>query len=276
MQLKFRPKTRTLSKIYNAIAFETVGNPGIGPGVHRPRRYFNMSVKAAFDLVRLNEPSQRVSASGRIYDDLRQRILSLELPPATNLLRTELAAKYQVSQTPLRDALQRLQQDGLVQIFPQSGTIVTKIDIPLIHEAYFLRTALETEVVRQLAKSGAPELVAKGRSVLEMQVSVATDPSQLRLFHELDEYLHRVLFDALDRGNLHKLIRSRSGHLDRVRRLQVHSPAKIQSILAGHAAILDGIESRDEDAAIGAMRDHLKKSPDWVEEFRMANAAYFS
>lgn len=103
-----------------------------------------MSVKDAFDLVRQSEPRGRVSASGRIYDDLRQRILSLELPPGTNLLRTELAAKYQVSQTPLRDALQRLEQDGLVQIFPQSRTMVTRIDIPLIHEAYFLRTALET------------------------------------------------------------------------------------------------------------------------------------
>lgn len=235
-----------------------------------------MSVKDAFDLVRQGEPRARTSASGRIYDDLRQRILSLELPPGTNLLRTELAAKYQVSQTPLRDALQRLEQDGLVQIFPQSRTMVTRIDIPLIHEAYFLRTALETEVVRHLARAGAPEVVEKGRSIVAMQQSVANDQSQLRLFHELDEYLHRVLFDGLDRSNLHRLIRSRAGHLDRVRRLQVHSPAKIQSILEGHVAILDGIEARDEDAAMAAMRTHLRKSPDWVEEFRIANADYFA
>ncbi|KAA2315006.1 GntR family transcriptional regulator [Pseudooceanicola sediminis] len=234
-----------------------------------------MSVKAALDLVRHSEPRLRMSASGRIYDDLRQRILSLELPPGTNLLRTELATKYQVSQTPLRDALQRLEQDGLVQIFPQSRTLVTRIDIPLIHEAHFLRTALETEVVRQLARTGAAETVARGRSVLEMQRSVAGDRSQLRLFQELDEYLHRVLFDGLDRSSLHGLIRSRSGHLDRVRRLQVHSKAKIQSILEGHAAILDGIEARDEVAAMAAMRGHLRKSPDWVEEFRALNAEYF-
>ena len=73
----------------------------------------------------------------------------------------------------------------------------------------------------------------------------------MRLFQELDEYL------------------------DRVRRLQVHSKAKIQSILEGHAAILDGIEARDEVAAMAAMRGHLRKSPDWVEEFRALNAEYF-
>ncbi|WP_323765764.1 GntR family transcriptional regulator [Marinovum sp.] len=235
-----------------------------------------MSIDSAYDLVRRHEPRERLSASGRIYDDLRQRILSLELPPGTNLLRTELAAKYEVSQTPLRDALQRLQQDGLVQIFPQSRTMVTKIDIPLIHEASFLRKALETEVVRHLARDASDEVVAKARSVLEMQEAIAQDPSQLRLFHELDEYFHRVLFEGSGRGNLHRLIRSRSGHLDRVRRLQVHSPAKIRSILEGHVAILAGIEAGEEAAAMAAMRLHLFKRPDWVEEFRVAHAEYFA
>lgn len=235
-----------------------------------------MSISDALELVRQGEPRLRMSASGRIYDDLRQRILSLELPPGTNLLRAELAAKYQVSQTPLRDALQRLEQDGLVQIFPQSRTLVTRIDVALVHEAYFLRTALETEVVRQLARTGAPEAVKRGRSVLELQQSVASDQSQLRLFHELDEYFHRVLFDGLDRSSLHSLIRARAGHLDRVRRLQVHSPAKILAILDGHTAILNAIEAQDEVAAITATRDHLRKGPDWVEEFRIRNAEYFA
>lgn len=235
-----------------------------------------MTTESAYELMRHTESRERVSASGRIYDDLRQRILSLELLPGTNLLRTELAAKYQVSQTPLRDALQRLQQDGLVQIFPQSRTMVTRIDIPLIHEASFLRTALETEVVRHLARMNASAVVAKGRSVLEMQEAIAADSSQLRLFHELDEYFHRVLFDGLGRGSLHRLLRSRAGHLDRVRRLQFHSPAKIRSILEGHVAILAGIEAGDEDEAVAAMRLHLHKSPDWVEEFRVANEEYFA
>ncbi|MGY3439781.1 MULTISPECIES: GntR family transcriptional regulator [unclassified Marinovum] len=207
---------------------------------------------------------------------MRQRILSLELPPGTSLLRTELAAKYQVSQTPLRDAFQRLEQDGLIQIFPQSRTIVTRIDVALVHEANFLRTALETEVVRHLARKGAPETVVKARAVLEMQQSLANEGLQMRLFHELDEYLHRVLFDGLDRGNLHQLIRSKAGHLDRVRRLQVHSPAKIQSILAGHVEIIEGIAACDEEAAVAAMRTHLRKTPDWVEVLRAANADVFA
>lgn len=236
----------------------------------------NRSVKAALDLVRLGMPRDWSSASARIYGDLRQRILSLDLPPGTGLLRAELAASYEVSQTPLRDALQRLEQDDLVRIIPQSRTTVTLIDIPKIHEASMLRVALETEVARQLARQGAAEVVEQARSVIELQRGVAEDQSQLRLFQELDEFFHGILFSGLGHDNLRSLIRSRSGHLDRVRRLQVHSQQKLQSIINGHEAILRGIETREELATMGAMRDHLYKAPDWVEEFRISHADYFS
>lgn len=236
----------------------------------------NTSVKAALDLVRLSLPRDWSSASARIYGDLRQRILSLDLPPGTGLLRTELAAKYEVSQTPLRDALQRLEQDDLVRIIPQSRTTVTLIDIPKIHEASMLRVALETEVVRQLARQGAADVTEQGRSVIELQRGVAKDQTQLRLFQELDEHFHGILFTGLGHDNLRSLIRSRSGHLDRVRRLQIHSKEKLQSIISGHEAILRGIETRDELAAMGAMRDHLYKPSDWVEEFRASHPEYFA
>lgn len=234
------------------------------------------SVRAALELVRREAPQARTSASARIYDDIRQRILSLELPPGTNLLRVELARQYEVSVTPLRDALQKLEADGLVHIYPQSRTLVTRIDTALVHEAHFLRRALETEVVRHLARDGAPETVERARSVIALQRSVKEDDGRLRLFQELDETFHRVLFGGIGRLSLHDLIRSRAGHLDRVRRLQTHSPEKIEDILRGHDAVVDSIEAKDVQAAIAAIRDHLFKSPDWVDEFRDKHEDYFA
>ena len=172
--------------------------------------------------------------------------------------------------------MQRLEQDDLVLIYPQSRTLVTRIDLPKIHQAHFLRVALETEVVRRLAQRGAPEVVARARSVNELQRSVADDRDQLRVFQQLDEYFHRVLFEGLEQDDLHGLIRSRAGHLDRVRRLQVHSDAKIANILDGHQEMLDAIEAQDETAAIAALRAHLHKNLDWVEEFRTRFPDYFA
>lgn len=234
------------------------------------------SVKAALDMARRSPPRERASASSRVYDDLRQRILSLELPPGTALFRAELASRYEVSQTPIRDAMQRLEQDGLVKIYPQSRTLVTRIDIPQIYEAHFLRTALETEVVRRLASAPAEETVERARSVVEMQQRLAQDRSQIPAFQELDEYFHQILFEGVGQDSLHRLILSRSGHLDRVRRLQPPSDEKLRHIVEGHEEILAGIEAQDEVAAVGAIRFHLSKTVAKVEEFRARHEEYFA
>lgn len=236
----------------------------------------NTSWVTALDQVRRNISGERPSASGRVYEDLRQRILSLDLPPGTNLLRAELAAVYEVSQTPIRDAMQRLEQDGLVQIYPQSRTVVTRIDIPQIYEAHFLRTALETEVVRQLARERAEETVNRARPIVRVQEAIADDRSQVQLFQELDEVFHQTLFEGQGRKNLHHLVRSRSGHLDRVRRLRAPSREKIGRIMDEHVEILDGIAAGDEVAAMQAIRKHLSKTVSHVEELRSEFGDYFA
>ncbi|MGO8433620.1 GntR family transcriptional regulator, partial [Rhizobium johnstonii] len=76
--------------------------------------------------------------------------------PDTPLSRTELTETYEVSQTPTRDALQLLPQEGLVRIYPQSSTVVTRIDVLQIYEAHFLLVALETEVCRRPATDPDP------------------------------------------------------------------------------------------------------------------------
>ncbi len=236
----------------------------------------DIPIKEALELGRRGASAARPSASTGIYDELRQRILSLELPPGTNLLRAELAKQFDVSVTPLRDALQKLEADGLIKIYPQSRTVVTRIDTDLVHEGHFLRRALETEVVRRLASDGAPETTERARSIVGMQKLIGSDDTQLRLFQELDEHFHRTLFQGIGQIAMHDLIRSRAGHLDRVRRLQRHSPEKISAIIEGHLQILDAIEARDVDAAVAEIRAHLHKDRDWVDEFRDKHRDYFA
>ena len=95
--------------------------------------------------------STPTNTAARIYNDLRVRIINFDLKPDTPLSRKELSANYGVSQTPIREALQRLEQEGLVRIFPQSKTVVTRIDQSELREAHFLRVALETEVAQRIS-----------------------------------------------------------------------------------------------------------------------------
>ncbi|MBE3638883.1 GntR family transcriptional regulator [Mangrovicoccus algicola] len=228
-----------------------------------------------------HEPgSGRVTAASRIYDDLRQRILSLELPPGAALLRADLAKAYDVSQTPLRDALQRLEQDGLIRVHPQSRTLVTRIDLPKIDEAMFLRLALETEVVTGLARGNAADglaaTLAQARRLIELQRSVARDRARLRDFQQLDEVFHHTLFAGLGREALHALLRSKSGDMDRVRRLQRHSESKLDGMIDDHLRIVEAVEAGDAARAARSIRAHLHKPADWVEEYRLAHPGYFT
>lgn len=218
------------------------------------------------------------SAATRIYLDLRQRIIDLHLPPDTTLSRADLTQRYKVSQTPVREALQRLEQDGLVNIFPQSRTLVTRIDEKQMFEAYFLRVAVETEVVRRLANECDPSILSKAKSILRMKHAIVHDVEQIDMFYDFDEAFHKTLFDGVGQSGLHQLLQSKSGHLGRIRRLGPPAEGKFEMILEGHAKIITGIESGDENLAMAAIRDHLKDtvSISRVEALRSQFPDYFN
>src|SRR6185295_11018224 len=90
-------------------------------------------------------------AAPQVFERLRGMIITLALPPGSALSRAELATQFGVSSTPIRDALMRLEEEGLVDVFPQYATVVSRIDIRLAQQAHFLRQAIELEIVRGLA-----------------------------------------------------------------------------------------------------------------------------
>ena len=115
-------------------------------------------------------------AAPQVFEWLRGSILSLQLAPGTALSRAELADRFELSQTPVRDALLQLAQAGLVDIFPQHATLVSRIDIPSATQAHFLRCAIELEVVRTLALAPADDtavLRAKLTAQIDLQAALA-------------------------------------------------------------------------------------------------------
>lgn len=236
----------------------------------------NSTLAASFGLADTEALALSGSTAQRIYTDLRRRIITLDLPPDTTLSRTELTDTYGVSQTPIREALQLLRQEGLVHIHPQSKTVVTRIDAPKIFEAHFLRVALETEVCRELASGEHGGTVSRAASIIRMQEAVAGDPEQLSVFQELDELFHRTLFVGLGRRALQTLVRERSGHLERARRLHLPERGKIVSILEGHRAIVAAIGARDVAGATAAIRAHLGQTVARVEDLRREFPDYFA
>lgn len=221
---------------------------------------------------------RRMPLAEQIYADLRERIVTLELPPNQSLSRNELSEHYGISQTPLRDALLKLEREGLVEIYPQSRTLVTRIDTRVVRETQFLRSAVEVEIATLLAAAPDKSRLAPARDALERQFAVAGGSGSYEAFMQLDKEFHRQLFVAADKPGLHDLIDERAGQLDRVRRFHLHLPreGKMQQVLADHREILDAILASEVEAAHLAMRRHLSGTLQRLDDLKAEYPDYFT
>lgn len=213
-------------------------------------------------------------AAQQVYEDLRRRIITLELRPGASLARPAIADFYTVSQTPVRDAFLKLEQEGLVEIYPQSKTLVARIDVKQARETQFLRTAIELEVAHTLIAADSARAVLRARRILTDQIRARED-DDLEQFTHLDRQFHFVLCEVAGQPVLWDLVLSRSGHIDRLRNLDLPNPGKTNRVLEEHEAIVAALESGNEAAATAAVRKHLSGTLSNVETIMHAYPDYF-
>lgn len=214
-------------------------------------------------------------AAPQVFERLREMIVSLALPPGAPLSRAALAEQFGLSSTPIRDALMRLHEEDLVEVFPQHATVVSRIDVKLAEQAHFLRQALELEIVRTLALAHEAGLVDElGRTIaLQQQFAKAGD---FEKFMAADNEFHRQLYAASGKPELWALVRSRSGHIDRLRRLHLPTPGKAQDIVRHHRMIVKAIEGGLPDDAQRHLRKHLSGTLGYLEQIRARYPEYLS
>lgn len=214
------------------------------------------------------------SAGDFAYDAIRAAILSLALPPGTVISRSDLATRLGLSQTPVREALIRLQTEDLVRVVPNASTRIAPISLEAAREANFLRLALEAEAIRRVAGSTRGEAPQAMRAAFARQQERhrAGDPAG---FTAEDDAFHAALYEAAGVPGLWALVRSRSGHLDRLRRLDLPTPGKAEAILAEHARILAALEAGDAAGAEAALRTHLSGTVARMEAIRAEHPAFF-
>lgn len=229
-------------------------------------------VKASDELTRLN---QRGSAADRIYAQLRERIISLDLLPHTVLSRAAIAREHDVSQSPVREAIQKLEQEGLVISYPQSKTLVTEINTTHARETQLLRLSVELEVAKILAKKQNPELLLPSSRILKMQ-KITGEDRDIAEFDALDRLFHLSLFQAAGVPSLWHLISGRSGHIDRLRRLNLPDPGKIPAVLEAHERILSAIAEGNLQAIEKHVREHLSGTLASLPAIKQSHPQYFA
>jgi DNA-binding GntR family transcriptional regulator len=189
----------------------------------------------------------------QIYRALRDAIVQVNVLPGQAISETEMAASFGVSRTPIREALIRLADEGLIDIYPQAGTFVSRIDLAAVREAQFVRASLETAVAILAASSAIGTNAFEG--ILERQERSIRD-KDFGGFFASDEDLHRTVFELGGHGPTWRLVQSAKSHLDRVRQLESPPEATLLEMLRQHRAIASSIRSGDVGAVIEAVREH--------------------
>ncbi|MFL9827566.1 GntR family transcriptional regulator [Rhodoplanes sp. SY1] len=221
-----------------------------------------------------DEAGPRLPAGATVYERLRQMIVTLALPPGAAINRAELQASFGLSSTPVRDALTRLGEEGLVDIKAQSATRVSLIDVTAARQAQFLRRAVEQEAVRLLAALPDKEFEPELRGLLDAQTLRAA-AGDLDGFDALDRAFHRRLVELAGAPDLYPLVRARCGHIDRIRRLHLPVRGKAEEVVRDHARILKAIVAGNAEKAQARVRDHLARSLAYVETLRAAHPGFF-
>jgi DNA-binding GntR family transcriptional regulator len=197
-----------------------------------------------------------ISKTDRVYEVLRRRIRELALAPGAPLRKEEIALELGVSRAPVSDAISRLAEEGLIDVFPQHGSFVALIRSSDVRESLFVRTALEVEAMRRLAPVANPQTLA----VLDANIAAQVDAlakGNLEHFYDLDEALHAAMFGAIETPRALRLLEAARAPLDRVRRLALPDQGRPEQTLAEHRALVEAIRSGDGEYAAAAMRAHL-------------------
>jgi DNA-binding GntR family transcriptional regulator len=207
---------------------------------------------------------------------IEERIVTNALRPGERLSENELSGQLGVSRQPVREALIRLAEAGLVRVLPQRATVVTRISVARVSSARFLREAVERAVVRQAAGRATPDMIRQMRALIRAQAK-AIKAEDHAAFLSLDDDLHRSFAAAIGHEEVWRTLQNVKLQMDRVRYLSLPDATPGSRLLEQHTAIVEAIGRGDADAAEARMHQHLSelldslprlvaKLPDYFED----------
>jgi len=216
----------------------------------------------------------RSRASDRVYDELVSAIRELRIPPGASLSETDLAEQLHVSRTPLREAIARLVDNGLVSVVPQVGTRVERIRLHDVEEARFVRESLEVAAF-EVACARPERDVRVLRDLLDEQRR-SHRRGDVDAFFVADEALHEQIFTLSGYPGAWTAMQPMKLQLDRLRRLSLPDRATVDALITEHTAIVDALEAGDVDGGSAEIRRHARRVQAYGPKLREQHPELFT
>ncbi|HSI61199.1 MAG TPA: GntR family transcriptional regulator [Ideonella sp.] len=217
------------------------------------------------------------SYAAQVHDALQQAILRGALPPRTSLSEATISSLIDVSRTPVREALAQLAEEQLVLIYRQVGTIVAPVRTSLLEEGRFVRSTLECANHVQLVQTITPAQISEFSQIVERQRN-AVAGGLVDQFSELDELMHRRLFEFAGRAHVWTMLEPIKRQFDRVRWLLLgHVSGHADRALREHEQMLTQMAARDVAGLGASVAGHINHITEHLAALRQqAPESYFA
>ncbi len=193
-----------------------------------------------------------------VFAAIREAILNGRLKPGERLMEVQLAEEMGVSRTPVREAIRKLELEGLVVMVPRKGAYVATLTLKDAAEVFEIRSSLEGLAAALAAERITDEEVTSLDRILEA-ISTAGEKGDIKTIIKKDMEFHQVLFSASRNDRLAQIINNLKEQIDRFRMQSFSNPARLKSVLSEHKNILDSIKQGDAENAERLAKEHIYK-----------------
>jgi DNA-binding GntR family transcriptional regulator len=198
---------------------------------------------------------RRVPMTEQVHGALRAAILSAQLPPGMAISENAICRQFAVSRTPVRAAILRLSEEGLVDVFPQQGSFVSQIRIGGVRDSHFVRRTLELALIRTAAARWTPAASLALRATATAQRdSIARGDTDA--FHREDERFHQIIAVEAGHAGVWPTILAAKTQLTRLIRFSGDAQ-RLPVVVEEHLRIADALEAGAPEAAAAALGAHL-------------------
>jgi DNA-binding GntR family transcriptional regulator len=203
------------------------------------------------------DAQRHVSLREQAYSAIKRLIITCELRPGEILSEPGLSTQLAIGRTPIRQAIDRLMGDGLVEVMPRKGTIVKPVSLDEIFNIIDVRILNETFCVRVAASQAGPDVLTQLRRNLDGMREAAGNRA-IETMSELDQQFHSLIAGSTRNSVMSDLLRNLHERSARMWFISLSTNEQHLRVYDEHAAIVEGIARQDPDLAECAMRAHIE------------------
>ncbi len=200
---------------------------------------------------------RRHPVADQIYESLKAAIVQGKLLPRASISESRMCRHFGVSRTPVRAAILRLSEEGLIDVYPQQGSYVAPIGLTDIQDGHFIRKSLELSILSEAATRWSEDKSREARAIVE-RGATAVSAGDVEGFHAADELFHQSFTIFADRPGVWPAILQAKTRLSRFIRL-FGDAERLPVVIEEHLAVLDALDRGDAEEARARLDYHLDK-----------------